>query len=566
VTASLTLADNPAALDYLGFEELVDPIAEAIDCTTAPITVGIYGSWGSGKSSVLGMVSTKLAARGDVVVPLNPWEFGDVADVKGALIGAVLGELDRRFGQDAGIKERLGKLLRRISWSRATSALMKGALTMQWDLPQLVEAFTPVESEAPKSMAGFKEEFAGLISALPNVTRVVVAVDDLDRCLPEAVMGTLETIKLFLAVDRMAFVLAADHQMVTDAVAASLSETHRNTGFATLYLDKIVQIPVQVPRLTEHDAEAYAAILLAEAAGDSEEERKALAAHACRRRNLCQTPLLDDLQLPLQVPESNRRLAAQIARGLGADQRGTPRSVKRFLNGLQIRQRLAATRGIALDVEVVTKLFLLEQRFPPMFRTLAESDGGARTETLGVWEAWARSIDDAAPDGVVGEARQLLEDGPALSKVELDAYFSFAVTLDRVVAPAGTSASTMELVRGLLSAKASVSRSAGDAVAALSAQERNQVLEILAGEARRNTDPDAAIRALIRVGGMPDSDAALVTESLKGIPNRIKPFAAAELAKHDRAEYSDLISWLSTAADVPKATQDIAKSLSGKKF
>ncbi len=81
---------------------------------------------------------------------------------------------------------------------------------MQWDLKTLVEAFTPRLKEQPESMAGFRDAFGEMVSALPDVRRVVVLVDDLDRCLPDAVMATLEAIKLFLSVERMVFVIAAD--------------------------------------------------------------------------------------------------------------------------------------------------------------------------------------------------------------------------------------------------------------------------------------------------------------------------------------------------------------------
>ena len=82
-------------------------------------------------------------------------------------------------------------------------------------------------------MAGFKESFKTMIGGLPNVDRVVVLVDDLDRCLPPAVMATLESIKLFLAVPKMTFVIAADQEMVRDAIAAGLNDSNRRSVFVS---------------------------------------------------------------------------------------------------------------------------------------------------------------------------------------------------------------------------------------------------------------------------------------------------------------------------------------------
>ncbi len=60
------------------------------------------------------------------------------------------------------------------------------------------------------------------------------------------------TSKLFLSVERMVFVIAADQEMVRDAIAVSLGASSRSERFAKRYLDKIVQLPVSLPRLAPH--------------------------------------------------------------------------------------------------------------------------------------------------------------------------------------------------------------------------------------------------------------------------------------------------------------------------
>jgi predicted KAP-like P-loop ATPase len=156
--------DNPSTIDLLGFDAVVAPVLAAVRMPDLdPLTIGIHGPWGGGKSTILGLLAAELADDDYLVVRTNPWEFDDQADVKGTLIAQVLGELQVRFGDDAGIQDRIGDLLKRISWSRATLALAKGALTMQWDIDKLVDAFTPKPKETPETMAGFRESFAGLV-------------------------------------------------------------------------------------------------------------------------------------------------------------------------------------------------------------------------------------------------------------------------------------------------------------------------------------------------------------------------------------------------------------------
>jgi len=281
-----------------------------------PLTIGIQGPWGGGKSTILGLLETELADdAGYVVVRTNPWEYDDQLDVKGTLIAQVLQALEDRFGETAGIKEKIQGLLKRISWSRATLALAKGALTMQWDLNTLVDAFTPKAKEQPESMAGFRQAFGEMVGALPDVRRVVVLVDDLDRCLPHAVMATLEAIKLFLSVERMVFIIAADQAMVRDAIAASLATSPRGERFAQRYLDKIVQLPVSLPRLAPHEAEAYIGLLLSRSECD-EEQFAALVDHCRARRKERRIPLLGNLgELPYRPGEELLLLAGQLTQG-----------------------------------------------------------------------------------------------------------------------------------------------------------------------------------------------------------------------------------------------------------
>jgi KAP family P-loop domain len=309
--------DNPSAIDLLGFDAVVAPVLSAVAMRHLdPLTIGIQGPWGGGKSTILGLLETELADdAGYVVVRTNPWEYDDQLDVKGTLIAQVLQALEDRFGETAGIKEKIQGLLKRISWSRATLALAKGALTMQWDLNTLVDAFTPKAKEQPESMAGFRQAFGEMVGALPDVRRVVVLVDDLDRCLPHAVMATLEAIKLFLSVERMVFIIAADQAMVRDAIAASLATSPRGERFAQRYLDKIVQLPVSLPRLAPHEAEAYIGLLLSRSECD-EEQFAALVDHCRARRKERRIPLLGNLgELPYRPGEELLLLAGQLTQG-----------------------------------------------------------------------------------------------------------------------------------------------------------------------------------------------------------------------------------------------------------
>ena len=118
------------------------------------------------------------------------------------------------------------------------------------------------EPDQELSIQGFRDEFETLMTELDSISRVVVLVDDLDRCLPHAVIGTLEAIKLFLSVPKMGFVIAADERVVPQTIATQYQGAAKPEKLGRQYVEKIVQIPLRVPALGESDTKAYLALLL----------------------------------------------------------------------------------------------------------------------------------------------------------------------------------------------------------------------------------------------------------------------------------------------------------------
>jgi predicted KAP-like P-loop ATPase len=97
-------SDNPSELDLLGFADVTAPVVEAVlRDKLDPVTVGIEGDWGSGKSSILAILGKQLKENPSVVViPTHPWEYDPATDPKATLIGEVLNgirdEATRRQG------------------------------------------------------------------------------------------------------------------------------------------------------------------------------------------------------------------------------------------------------------------------------------------------------------------------------------------------------------------------------------------------------------------------------------------------------------------------------------
>ena len=101
------------------------------------------------------------------------------------------------------------------------------------------------KTSPPKEIHALRESFEETLAAM-GVT-LVVLIDDLDRCLPETTISTLEAIRLFLFLKNTAFVIAADDAMIKHAVRRHFKGV--DDDLVTNYFDKLIQLPIRVPPL-----------------------------------------------------------------------------------------------------------------------------------------------------------------------------------------------------------------------------------------------------------------------------------------------------------------------------
>ncbi len=417
--------DNPSRLDLLGFGDIVAAVESTVTRKDLdPITVGINAPWGGGKTTILRLLEEKLKARGDVlVVYVSPWEYDRTTDTKTTLIGAVLGRLNAeiRGSQTAldSVKQRLKELRDRINIAKVIQLTAKSALTMSLpSIQDLTSLFDDAEGRDP-TLQGFRDQFAALLNeeALAHVGQVIVLVDDLDRSLPDTVVDTLEAIKLFLSVDKMAFVIAADEGNVERAISRRLESTGQPTT-ARQYLEKIVHIPFRIPALSRHRTEEYLALLLLSDVPDLDRLISQLAFSRGDGRSLAAR--LDGL-----VPSERGgdvELAERLAPILHRHTLGNPRRLKRFLNALWLRTAFAKTRGVELSPDACAKLMVVELLYPDLFaQMLGWLASGPLTTFVSDIEA-----------GTGDHSEQTFEWGrlePSLANVDLAAYLLLAASL-----------------------------------------------------------------------------------------------------------------------------------------
>lgn len=382
-------SDEPADRDLLSFDAVATTIVDAVlDDTLDPIALGLSGAWGSGKTSVLELVQREINVRNAseqdrvLVIPTQPWSYDPAVGPKESLITEVLDGLAGEIKTDAGdaAKSLLKRLTGRVHWAKALKVAAKAGIALQLpsvdDVLGLIKEEPDKEDSPDRGLAGFREDFEELLASdgLQHISRVVVLVDDLDRCLPETVVETLEAIRLFLSAKGMSFVIAADEDRVADAIQQRLKASDgKDAGAespAKLYLHKIVQTTIPLPGLSRFDTHAYLFLLLSEGKTTSEVHDALVASCAELRRS---SGSLDDVAIPEGVDLAEElAVAARLTPILYEKFRGNPRRIKRFLNDLNVRQSVSHRRGITLPSDAVAKLMVLERLFRPDFETVLQ--------------------------------------------------------------------------------------------------------------------------------------------------------------------------------------------------
>jgi predicted KAP-like P-loop ATPase len=421
-------ADNETSEDLLGFKIHADLIIDVLkDNSVLPITIGVFGDWGSGKSSILKIINDQLSGKDDdlkdntLVLYFNGWLFEGYDDAKAALLESIIEQFAEHKTIGNKVKDSTTKLLKSVKWMRvlglgfkkivlpATSAYLTGGISL---IPYLAKEFSELNSDTlidklkgndsenflsglinkneddeTKLVRTFRSDFTEMIEK-SDIEKLVVIIDDLDRCTPERLIENLEAIKLFLNVDKTAFIIGADPRIVkhaiefrykTDRIENASDLDTRNERIVSDYLEKLIQLPYTLPKLSDHEVETYMTLLFCKNELPKETFNKVLEAFKQHQLNNrygvygfgnIQALITDEERANLSESVSLiASLSSIITEGLN----GNPRQIKRFLNTFMLRKRLVDIAGIQnFKVDILIKLMVLEYSKLGLFKKLYE--------------------------------------------------------------------------------------------------------------------------------------------------------------------------------------------------
>ena len=252
------LTDNPITLeeqDKFGFKSYATALKDAIlHAEPLPLCVGILGPWGSGKSSFMyllkGLIEEEAKKSSDKKIEtiwFNPWKYDQKEDLWNALIQTILNTIIAAQTIKPAIRVIAKNLALATTWlalKKAIPAVTAGVVSAE-NLDKIVEAFNKKDEKYFSHINTFEEDFTRVVKDFTNDGKLVIFIDDLDRCLPENAITVLESLKLFIGNAHCIFVLGMDHSVVEAGIKIRYGDKTLITGRD--YLDKIIQVPFFLP-------------------------------------------------------------------------------------------------------------------------------------------------------------------------------------------------------------------------------------------------------------------------------------------------------------------------------
>ena len=462
-------SDNETTQDLLGYQVHADLLKKIIlNDAMLPISIGVFGNWGSGKSSLMLLLQQSLQEweksqqneQHSIILQVyfNSWQFESYDSTKLTMIESILEALDKDINTRKNVFERADDLLARINFLKVGVFILKKAydnLTPDWMkkwLPKkddidkitgkdkynnLLEDVT--KGNTSKFIATFRELFEDLVNDM-GYKAVIVYVDDLDRCDPKRIIGCLEAVKLFVNVKKTAFVIGADERIIEYAISQhypiQMKKEDISSPFSD-YLEKLIQLPYKLPRLSDNEQETYITLLLCKnhlsEIHFNEIHQKYL---EFRKTDKHSKYNIDDIKA--NIPENQNidfyavEYRLPIVPIIKQFLNGNPRQLKRFLNTLYVRQELADVAGFRdIRPDVLTKIMVLEyntlynSRFEELYKLQNENGGVLPLEDVEQEAKTEEGIqnpqwkDNWSSDYL----KQWLSSEPSLKDINLQNYF-----------------------------------------------------------------------------------------------------------------------------------------------
>ncbi|KAA9133611.1 KAP family P-loop NTPase fold protein [Microbacterium caowuchunii] len=354
-------APDDDALDRGKFVQGLERVLNRLYGNKQSSVLSLIGSWGSGKSSVLSQLVSKLEQRPEgsqwITIPFNPWYYQDLASLQTGFFRELRSAVPTGPSW-RGVRESIAGLGRAV-------APFGGLLSVVgFDGSKVIDGF----SELIESDQGVASQRRAAENALAKVdSPVLVVVDDVDRLDPPELLLLFKLIRLVGRLPNIHYLLAYDEMTLLDALSRTGLVGADDPRRPIDYLEKIVQVRLDMPPVREEQLSTWV---------DSSLER-----------------LAQDHGLEFDDEASRRFSSAYFAH---IRQRlATPRSIKRYL--AQVDAFLA---GLVEEVDLVDFLIIswIRSAEPLVYRALIANRGRLLGDFSTSSVEWARGNRDVSAE------------------------------------------------------------------------------------------------------------------------------------------------------------------------
>ncbi len=270
--------------------------------TSVPLVIAITGEWGSGKTSLMRMVTREVSGAGFPCVWFNAWHHQRETHLFATVMEAVRNEVERwPFGRYLEVRRDLSLMRIRRAKLRFLSLIGAFVIFLLFGIESIMcspsvgwpglgalalaaysmrdgyRSFLKVFRVPPASLLagsatwfgwrvfsdklGFRHRFGSAFGEVCQAfgdRRLVVCIDDLDRCGPEQVVTILEAVNFLTASGDCVVLLGMEEARVKAAIELHCVDEVRldeknGQSYSDRYLEKLIGLSVVVPRVTEQE-------------------------------------------------------------------------------------------------------------------------------------------------------------------------------------------------------------------------------------------------------------------------------------------------------------------------
>ena len=337
----------------LGIDNYAGALTEFILESNTPLTLGLQGIWGSGKTSLMNLIQEALGSQGIATSWVNTWEyslFRGAEETMPAVLKAMLEQLKASCGERWTLNDDRMENIRRVFSAFGNIAGQVVESKTGISANQARDAMVGTEQAQLAEVADLKKSIASIINDLINdernqFDRVVFFLDDLDRIDPPVAVEILEALKNIFDIDHCIFVLAIDYDVVVKGLEKKFGpKTKENEREFRSFFDKIIQVPFSMPIAGYDTANLF--------------------------RKLSE-------KLGLVLPEQHQdNYLSMVELTVGS----IPRSIKRYINSYSLLRRIHQSDDPNLDF-CLFALLGIQISYPSIYQLLARRSAFSQWDT-----------------------------------------------------------------------------------------------------------------------------------------------------------------------------------------